>query len=449
VTGGAKRYEGPLQVWDAVSGQELLCVAESWGRVDNVGFSPDSRLLAAHQQGAALKLWEIPSGKEVFSMIPECQFRNWPQFRFSPDSKTLLVEDHGEKLSFVTFWDIATKRQRGRIEGHVGWLAFTEGSQQLIAWHQGNHFKIVKIELWKLGQASSFLSLVGKYDLEVNHLAVSPDRKTIATTIFYSFPSDRTLIEIRELQTGAVVQEFQFDCNGKTISSVSFSPTGRELYVDLFWAKKRWDMQTESRFWDVSHGQTRQIAVFSGSTTISPDGQWLAVATAHGADLYALPSTRKAAVLQTDEPRLSWSFRQGDPSTVVFSPDNRLIAMSGGGWIKPRELITEWFATTICGLPPSVTEWEPSVRICEVESGRECASLKDCGSVKFSPDSKTLVTLRHGKDIALWDVPVRRPPRAVFALSFAAWLVSSTVLLRMSTWCRRKKVQRACPPGER
>jgi WD40 repeat protein len=56
VTSGRQDFggtEGPLRVWDVAGGQERFTVAANWKAIETVLFSPDSSLLAAHEQEGA------------------------------------------------------------------------------------------------------------------------------------------------------------------------------------------------------------------------------------------------------------------------------------------------------------------------------------------------------------------------------------------------------------
>src|SRR5690348_2568927 len=58
---------GPLQVWDARSGQEILAVDDcEW--LETVMFSPDSQLLAGHERKGDLKVWNVYDRIAVLSL---------------------------------------------------------------------------------------------------------------------------------------------------------------------------------------------------------------------------------------------------------------------------------------------------------------------------------------------------------------------------------------------
>ena len=46
-----------MRVWDAVTGQELLCLTDCKARVNAVAFSPDGYTLAAADHTGAVTLW--------------------------------------------------------------------------------------------------------------------------------------------------------------------------------------------------------------------------------------------------------------------------------------------------------------------------------------------------------------------------------------------------------
>lgn len=118
---------GPLRVWDVDQGVERFAVAHQWVEIETVLFSPDSKLVAAHEREGDLIVWDVDSGKEQTKLQAETKYGNWVNFSFTPDSKFLVFQDYSKgwpDRDFSTVWSIADRQVRGSIESYFPWLKF-------------------------------------------------------------------------------------------------------------------------------------------------------------------------------------------------------------------------------------------------------------------------------------------------------------------------------------
>src|SRR5947208_13215486 len=69
------------------------------GLVHTVAFLPDNKTLLTFADDARLRLWDVATGKQIWSRATAVPF---PNIALAPDGKTIAVED--EKLLPV-FWD--------------------------------------------------------------------------------------------------------------------------------------------------------------------------------------------------------------------------------------------------------------------------------------------------------------------------------------------------------
>src|SRR5262249_57545526 len=130
---------------------------------ETVRFSPDSKLLAAHQMEGDLKVWDIASGQVVFSLRPGTVFGNWVHFRFSPDGQYLLVRDYEcdwQNVDQVRLWDIAG-RDRARIEANFWTLEFTGQGEGLIGWQNKGGGDVVTVRRGGLTGGAALLLPAG------------------------------------------------------------------------------------------------------------------------------------------------------------------------------------------------------------------------------------------------------------------------------------------------
>jgi WD40 repeat protein/serine/threonine protein kinase len=131
-----------LEVWDVVSGQELLQLDCSAAPVFSLAFSPDGTRLAAvgrpcENAPDRVTLWDAATGVTVLALGgPTAVGRSSPlQARclaFSPDGRRLAAA--GEEL--ITLWNTATGQELLTLRGHardIRFLAFTEDSARLLS----------------------------------------------------------------------------------------------------------------------------------------------------------------------------------------------------------------------------------------------------------------------------------------------------------------------------
>jgi WD40 repeat protein len=419
-------YSGPLQVWGVESSAELLAVAEAWDAIETIRVSPDSRLLAAYQKEGDLKVWDIGSGREIFSLRPAAEFGYRLNFRFSPDWKYLLVQDHerdGQKTDHVRFWDIATGRERARVEAHWGGVEFTGPDKGLIVlrWKDRNQ---VKVQRWRFTAGEPLLSLAGEIDVLADKVALSPDRKILAAVREPQTPGQPAEIELRAVDSGTARLRFPAAFPGKHIQTVSFSPDGRVLAAHAG-GETRGHWETESRLWDVSGGQARELGSFPDNPAFSPDGKCVAVPTKEGAILHDAGFLGVARELQRpgDRSLPLIPFANDLPYTTVrFSPDSRLIAVTGLFDCREQGPVIDWLSRNIPRF--STPRGGAVARVWDARTGREHASLPGCRELLFSPDGTTLPALGSEGAVELWDVPVHGPRGLIVGLSLLTWLAS-------------------------
>jgi len=77
-----------IRVWDARDGRLLRTLAGHGGTVKLLAVSPDGRTLASYAQDLQVKLWSLPTGRELMTMpgrIDRCRLL------FTPDGLGLAV----------------------------------------------------------------------------------------------------------------------------------------------------------------------------------------------------------------------------------------------------------------------------------------------------------------------------------------------------------------------
>ncbi len=419
--------ESTIKLWDATTGRMLrtLTARDPQGPL---AFSPDGKLLASAGFLGAIMLWNVTTGQVVHTLDGHTDFVS--SVAFSSDGKT-LVSGSGRKDRTIKLWEVATGEALKTLSGHtnsVFAVAFSADRKLLVSASLDKTIKLWDTQTWKelrtlLTPEDGFLSA-----------ALSPDGKMLAS-------GGENSLRLWDLTTGNQVRAFAVsDVRG---SYVTFSPDGRLL------ASSDGLTGNSINLWDVATGQRVRPPVgvtFGGAVVFSPAGMLLAygdareirlwnfgtgertafkaevdnvISTAFSADGRILacviekpqeaadatttpkpPATNPAALLeraltQTRIIKL-WDMTTGETlqklsgsmfmnSSVVFSPDRKLLAVGGKG---------------------------NSIKILDVNKGNEKSTLtghtNTVSTVMFSPDNKMLVSVGL-REVIFWDLVSGRP----------------------------------------
>jgi WD40 repeat protein len=112
-----KTANAELKLWDAVDGRELYTFPWDGNTIEEVAFSPDSRRLAAAGWSGGVRLYDVTTGEEIFSLAG----RYWG-LAFSPDGHCLAA---GETNGNIKLWDASIGYQ---LEGDASDFPGTESA---------------------------------------------------------------------------------------------------------------------------------------------------------------------------------------------------------------------------------------------------------------------------------------------------------------------------------
>jgi WD40 repeat protein len=326
-TGFAQEFKLPVLLW------KLLPTA----KVGDVAITPDNATVAVASEGKIF-LWKIATGEELEPIRGD--FESWVKpLVFSPDGKTLAF---GLSDNTIRLWDMETKKERSKFEGHRGdilGLAFSHDGKTLAS---GSKDKTVK--LWDLEKGSVSKTLEG-FTFGASLLAFAKDDKTLVAA------------------------------GGDDIEQRSY--------------KSPWYLEVSN--WDTQKGEQQQtltISDFGLPATITPDGSVIA-GWGKIPNSRTDPKSRKQAVriYKVSDGEFSLPTYTGYPKTLLFAPDLKILAVAGGGGVD------FWQGDARADRDESGRR------------GRDLKEAGSVISCAYAPNGKIFITVNSQAEVMIWKFP--------------------------------------------
>ncbi|MBP3954850.1 hypothetical protein J8F10_06080 [Gemmata sp. G18] len=300
-------YDYTLNVWEVATGKRLWTAPEQGYYVTSVAFSPDGKTLASTAQVKSAQLWEATTGKKLLSLDGHTDVIQ--SLCFAPDGKTVATASHDRS---VRLWDPTTGKERYQFKQHqqkVYCVAFAPDGKTIASADSADIAGVGQTEE-KDGNCTILLwdPAVGKVRHQmpkahlgwVYDLAFSPDGQTLASASPYRGC-------LWDVAGGKLIDRFADRTN-----KVAFAPDGKSIA----WCKDG------VRLYNAATGQERRpFRVYNPwlmCLTFSPDGQHIAAGGADG-----LVYLWKAASGEEAVKRPGHRFHI---HAATISPDGQLIA---------------------------------------------------------------------------------------------------------------------------
>ena len=358
--------DGTVTRWDVGSGKPSETLRGHASAVVQLAFSPDGRTLYTVSADGTAIAWGLTgegSIKRTFRFTHDRDFdaaADRHPGRFSPDGRLIAV---GLKERGIGIWDARTLTRLGppllATGGEVKTLGFSPDGRSLAATTSNGQATIwdVATRTLRHGPFASHSFLSGA--------AFSPDSRMLAT-------ASSGGVELRDPATGAELGRLA----GSFYSGadVVFSADGRLVAVAVPGAGVPY-----AQIWDV-RGRTRLATLTGGadgdslSVALSADGRLLALGGYSSVvRLWNLRTSKLVRVLDAEG---------GGSTTLDFSPDSRILAVSGFG----EPVASLWDVASGTRIGPRLT------------AGRRTAM------VDLSTDGRRLLMTLANGEAAVWDV---------------------------------------------
>jgi WD40 repeat protein len=399
-----------IKLWNVETGKEIYTLSGHSDSISSLSFSTDGKTLATGSDDKTIKLWDVDTGKERRTLT--CHSKSVDSVSFSPDGKTLAT---GSDDKTIKLWDVDTGteirsflkndktswRVRFNKDGVLFAIGFVEDSATIAIWNL------------RTGQEINIVHNINLLDV-----SLSPDCRFLAIS-----RGDKK-IELINLE--APKKSLALTGHSSAVGNVSFSPGGKVLITG--------GNDKTIKFWNVETG--KEIRTLAGDSTIesinfNPDGKTLAISRRDKRiELWNIEASKEIRTLVGHD---------SDVLSVNFSPDGKTLASGGNDQsIKLWNIETEKKIHTLKVNDTSVLSvsfspdgktlatgsWRVSTKnidwsitIWNVETGAKIRTLSGTTdlvySVKFSPNGKILANGTYRKTIKLWNIDTGKEIRTL------------------------------------
>jgi WD40 repeat protein len=362
-------------------------------RVWSIAFSPDGQILASVAEDKTAKLWDVKTGKCLYTLY-----------------------GHTDWARCVAFHPIATSSPMG-----AGYLLATGSMDETI-------------KLWDLQTRQCVMTLRG-HTKAVTAVAFSPDGQWLVSS------SNDETIKLWEIATGRCLKTLH-DHNNR-VWSIAYSPDGRWLASGGDdHAAKLWEISPTSTASGVNpteNGSLRRrsdwvsvqcVKTWKGHTNAvlslaqSPDGQWLASGhTDETVKLWDLKTGQVFKTLHGHRDRV-WSVafvpsqnpNRHEPTDVILASGSadrtiKLWNCRTGQCLNTLQGHTSWvwsIAPHPAGEILASSSYDHIVKLWDLQTGQCLNTLmghtSPVVSVAFSPDGQRLISSDFNQTIRLWDL---------------------------------------------
>jgi WD40 repeat protein len=387
--------EGRVQIWNAVTGREILTFVGHSSLVDSVAWSGDGQTLASGSYDTTVKLWDVQSGDCVRTLKGHSS--GVRSVAWSGDSQTLAS---GSGDNTVKLWDVQSGDCVRTLEGHSSVVNSVAWSGDSLTLASGSYDNTVK--LWNVQSGECVRTLEGHSSV-VNSVAWSGDSLTLASGSY-----DNT-VKLWNVQSGECVRTLEG--HSSVVNSVAWSGDSLTLASGSHDnTVKLWNVQTGDCVRTLEgHSNTVMSVAWSGNGHTLASGSF-----DNTVKLWNVQSGDCVRTLEGHSSVVNSVAWSGDSLTLASgSHDNtvKLWNVQSGDCVRTLEghsntvMSVAWSGN---GHTLASGSFDNTVKLWNVQSGDCVRTLEGYGrvvrSVAWSGDGHTLASGSHDTTVKLWNV---------------------------------------------
>src|SRR5216683_981493 len=292
-----------VQIWDAITGDNLLIYQKDVGPTYAVAWSPESRHIVSGSFDT-INIWDATTGVTLANNLDH--IGSILSVAWSPDGKHIAS---GSDDGIVQIWNVTTLTDFildpiSTFRGHsvpVRAVAWSPDSKRIASGSEDN-----TVQVWDVATYGNQIFIYYSYAGTVNSVGWSPDGKLIASG------SESKFVQIWD-----ITRIFTYQGHSSAVNSVVWSPDGKHIASGS-------DDGTVQIWNAITFAKVQTYNGHTGSVTTivwSPDGKLIASGSADGTVQIWNASTGSSILTY-----------QGQPVTVnsvAWSPDGTRIASGG------------------------------------------------------------------------------------------------------------------------
>ncbi len=436
-------HDGSILLWDIPAKTNVGVFHGHSAVVQALAFSPDGRRLASAALDGTLRVWDVTTRRETFTLrLPNNAKDVW-QVVFSPSGESLAVLDETQEVKLL---DPATGGILKKLAGHQGAInsvAFSKDGRTIITGAWDNTIRMWDAAPHPPQKTSQSLPAGLRLTSQRSHMySLSPDGRhllTVFTNNTFSIWNTRTFVE-----------SIRYSLPGTNIEQEALAPGGNVAAFALEAGASKHGLDIV--IWDIRSGRERIRPILiatngAGRMRFSPDGKQLAVSswphfyvfdvgagnqTHHfrfdlpgifdlvGGTAFSPDGARVAAathrgwvyIWELQQAASPWAFHLGDAvlNSVAFSLDQRTLV--AGGWdvvalldLPSRRQLPDLNPKSFLGLASAISRDGKTLALAEgqvitlwnLESrqlvGRLRGHHQEIKQLAFSPDDQILVSV--------------------------------------------------------
>ncbi|MBD2523443.1 serine/threonine-protein kinase [Nostoc sp. FACHB-133] len=215
-------WDNTIKLWDVNTGKEIRTLTGHTNWVNSVAFSPDGKFLVSGSADCTIKLWQVNTGIEIQTLTGHSDsvssIAYSPRTATTTNSQDRHLVASGSNDYTVKLWQVYTGRNIYTLTGHsffINCIAFSHDAE-MIASGSGDN----TIKLWHVNTGREIRTLSGHSD-SVWSVAFSQDRQFLASGSW-----DNT-IKLWHLHSGREISTLTG--HSSYVRCVVFSPDGQTL----------------------------------------------------------------------------------------------------------------------------------------------------------------------------------------------------------------------------